>query len=101
MSLTTDPNDKRLSYGGDEKEVPQSEAYLVLSDEEKAKGYVRPVRDSYIHDACGGLTKMHPSIAETYARDPNFYGYTYCVHCLKHLPVSEFKWDGTKLTVGS
>ena len=87
MSLTTDPKDKRLGRGVDKEEVPQQEAYLVLSDEEKAKGFVRPVRDTYKHTVCGFTTTMNISIAETYARDPKFYGSTYCMGCRKHLPV--------------
>lgn len=90
MSLTTNPNDPCLNK---EKENGQNKCYLVLSDEEKAKGFVRPVRQTYIHDTCGTATKMHISIAETYARDPNFYGATYCMGCGTHLPVSEFKWE--------
>jgi hypothetical protein len=84
--------------------VPQNAAYLVLSDEERAKGFVRPVRRSYIHTVCGGLTSMAQGIAETYARDPGFYGSTYCVHCRMHRPVGEhgeFVWDGTGEKVGS
>jgi hypothetical protein len=122
----------------------------VLSDEEKAKGFIRPVRDSYIHVGvkpkyplrdltaeeqerhavwnyvkyekyldddlpvvgrfwtqpqlnlgCQTATKMTTSIAETYARDPKFYGSTYCVHCQKHLPVNEFIWEGTNEVLGS
>lgn len=101
MSLTTDPNDSRLGRGIDENKVPQHEAYLVLSDEEISKGFIRPVRDSYVHKTCGGLTRMNRSIAETYAREPKFYGATYCIGCQKHLPVSEFLWDGTDQEVGS
>jgi hypothetical protein len=101
MSLTTDRNNPKLGYGADKKPVPQNEVYLVLSDEEKAKGFVRPVRRSYIHDKCGTLTTMHVSIAETYARDPKFYGATYCCGCRMHLPVNEFTWDGTNEKVGS
>lgn len=162
MSLTTDPNDPRLGHGVDKEPVPQNEVYLVLSEEERAKGFVRPVRNSYIHvgrdlsyykgihrmlteeemkehpekkyvavmtqltnpdgsflggayvtqeelDAyqfgrriggCGGLTTMGDALAETYARDPNFYGSTYCCYCHKHLPVSEFVWADTDITVG-
>lgn len=100
MSLTTDPDDARLGRGVDKDKVNQNEAYLVLTDEEKSKGYVRPVRKTYIHDKCGTETTMHISIAETYARNPKFYGSTYCVQCQKHLPVSEFKWDDGSL-VGS
>ena len=102
MSLTTDPKDPRLThYTGPENPGPQAEVYLVLSDEERAKGFVRPVRSSYIHTKCGGLTKMGSALAETYAREPRFYGATYCVHCTAHFPVAEFQWDGTSETVGS
>jgi|SRR6185437_7782209 hypothetical protein len=101
MSLTTDPDDPRLTHGVDEHQVSQAEVYLVLSEEERAKGFVRPVRRSYIHKACGSLTTMGTALAETYARDPKFYGATYCVACSKHLPVAEFTWDGTDQAVGS
>lgn len=51
---------------------------------------------------CGALTKMGSAIAETYARDPKFYGSTFCTGCNKHLPVEEFVWDdNSKETVGS
>ncbi len=80
----------------------QNKAYLVLSDAELAKGFVRPVRDSYVHiKGCKSLTKMGYKLAETYARDPSFYGATYCCSCGKHFPVDEFVWDGTDLKVGS
>lgn len=50
MPLTTDPNDPRLKHGGPDTEpVSQQEAYLVLSEEERAKGFVRPLRLSYRH----------------------------------------------------
>jgi len=101
MSLTTDPNDPRLTRGVDESPVPQSDAYLVLSDEERAKGFVRPLREAYLHKTCGTVTRMARALAETYARDPNFYGATYCVYCKMHRPVSEFVWDGTTAEVGS
>lgn len=56
--LTTDPNDPRLKRGSaDDKPVPQNEVYLVLSEEERAKGFIRPVRRSYIH---AGLTPKFP-----------------------------------------
>ena len=48
-TLTTDPNDPRLGHGVDDKQQPQNEVYLVLSEEERAKGFVRPVRRSYKH----------------------------------------------------
>ena len=101
MSLTSDRNDPRLTHGVDGEPVPQAEAYLILSDEELAKGFVRPVRRSYVHLVCGTVTSMAQEIAETYARTPRFYGATYCVRCQRHLPVGEdgeFVWDdGTKV----
>jgi hypothetical protein len=69
--------------------------YLVLSEAERAKGFVRPVRESYQHLKCGGVTTMGSSIAETYARDPSFYGGTFCATCREHFPVGEsgeFVW---------
>lgn len=48
--LTTDPNDPDIKRGGADVEPgPQNEKYLVLSDEELAKGFVRPVRRTYLH----------------------------------------------------
>ena len=101
MSYTTDPNDPRLGHGSDEEKTPQHEAYLILSDEERAKGFIRPVRNKYLHTKCGVVTTMSDKLAETYARDNKFYGATYCTGCEKHLPVEEFLWDGTDEKVGS
>ena len=91
--LTTDPTDPRLTHGVDAAPVPQAAAYLVLSDEERAKGFVRPVRRRYVHLTCGAITTMSQILAETYARDPSFYGATFCTRCSMHKPVSEFEWD--------
>jgi hypothetical protein len=99
--LTNDPKDPRLTHGTDNEPVSQADVYLVLSEEERAKGFIRPVRRSYVHTVCGGLTRMSVALAETYARQPTFYGATYCVKCLMHKPVSEFTWDGTNQVVGS
>lgn len=120
MTLTDDPNDPRLGHGSDTEPGPQNETYLVLSAEERAKGFVRPVRQKYVHwfmldggdvplvvtstegmGGCGALTTMGIELAETYARDPKFYGATYCVGCSMHRPVAEFYWDGTTEKVGS
>lgn len=136
------------------KDNGQQKGYVVLTPEERAKGFVRPVRRSYRHvglsgpqhplrdlteeetkqyakygyvkfeeypegessvlgtywtqdrldrigKGCGTVTTMAQSIAETYARDPKFYGGTFCVGCGKHLPVEEFVWEGTDEKVGS
>jgi hypothetical protein len=153
MALTTNPDDPRLGHGVDTDPRAQNAAYLVLSDEERAQGFVRPVRRSYIHvgkqtkyplrdltdeekerfapygyvkkeeypesespltgrywtqaeldkvgNGCRTTTTMGQAIAETYARNPSFYGATYCVHCQKHLPVAEFVWSDDGTVVGS
>lgn len=93
MTLITDPNDKRLGHGVDTSPRDQHDVYLVLSDEERAKGFIRPVRRTYTHKKCGVATNMAQAIAETYARNPKFYGSTYCLGCRMHLPVNEFLWD--------
>lgn len=82
-------------------ETGMQKEYVVLSAEERAKGYVRPLRYSYVHKACGVVTRMNLEIAETYARDPKFYNGTFCVGCKSHFPLSEFVWDGTDEVVGS
>lgn len=157
MSGTAEGPAKTLSDGtpvtDDHREINpltgQQKAYVVLSDAERAKGFVRPVRLSYVHvgvsgptgelrdlteeeqqrhrgygyvkyepypperspvlgkywtqqqlDAvgrrCGAVTTMARAIAETYARDPKFYGSTFCVRCKDHFAVGEdgeFVWD--------
>jgi hypothetical protein len=158
--ITTDPAHEDLGHGADDKPVPQNKCYLVLSDEERAKGFVRPVRVGYVHvgppgpkhplrdltpeeqerhsgcdyvkyepypqpnpngssaigmywtqkrldevgKGCGTLTTMGRAIAETYARNPRFYGSTYCCGCSMHRPVGEhgeFVWDGSDERVGT
>src|SRR6266576_2759240 len=72
----------------------QHKSYIILCPDERAKGFVRPLRRSYIHvgiggheidpndmskhgrtgNACGAETTMGLALCETYARDPKFYG---------------------------
>lgn len=147
MGLTTDRNNPCLQ---EIKSDGQQCCYLVLSDEERAKGFVRPVRRTYRHvgcrpqgptrplteeehqqydkfgyvvfesydkpgeavvgrywtqqqlaSGCGATTTMGLAIAETYARDPKFYGGTFCCRCGGHYPVGEhgeFVWeDGSRV----
>lgn len=104
-------------------ETGQHESYIVLCEEERQKGFVRPYRDAYRHvgrlkrdnaasDAgvheiyqreggCGTVTTMGRALSETYARDPEFYGATFCCGCNRHLPVSEFVWTADGQQVGS
>jgi hypothetical protein len=62
---------------------------------------VRPVRQTYTHLTCGTDTHMGLALAETYARDPGFYGGTFCVCCRTHFPLDQFVWKGTDEKVGS
>jgi hypothetical protein len=76
----------------------QQKDYVVLTKEERSKGFVRPYRDAYRHLKCGKITTMGRAIAETLARDPEFYLGGMCVHCGSHFPNEEFVWyemDGT------
>lgn len=75
--------------------------YVVLSEEERAKGFVRPVRQKYRHERCNCVTTMSLAIAETFARDPDFYNGTFCSFCKSHFELDEFCWDGTDEVVGS
>jgi len=147
MSLTTDPNDPALKLPP--KSDGQNPTYLVLNEEERKKGFVRPLRRSYRHvgkrpkyplrdlteeererhgkdyvkyeqypegesplvgrfwteadlkSGCGTVTTMGDAIAETYARDPKFYGATFCCTCQTHIHLEEFVWEGTNEIVGS
>lgn len=92
--------------------VPRSETlpdgqhadHWVLCEEERKKGFVRPVRDKYIHLTCGTETRMPWACAETYARQPSYYGSTFCCHCRGYFPVGangEFVWPGTNEKVGT
>lgn len=93
------PEHKNLKPNG------QQNDYVVLAESERALGFVRPVRRSYIHQKCGSLTTMSQAIAETYARDPYFYSGTFCCACGKHFPVGEdgeFFWaDDPNQKVGT
>ena len=100
MSLTTDRNDpglKKIKPDG------QQETYLVLSEEERAKGFVRPVRYKYLHLKCGTVTTMGAALSETYARDPKFYGGTFCCTCNNHFRLQEWckRCDGDGKAHGS
>jgi hypothetical protein len=50
---------------------------------------------------CKVETVMGLALAETYARNPKFYGSTFCAGCGKHFPVDEFEWSDDGEKVGS
>lgn len=83
------------------EDTGQHKSYVVLCEEERQKGFVRPYRDAYIHSTCGSVTTMGRALSETYARDPAFYGATFCCRCNRHLPVAEFVWTSDGQQVGS
>lgn len=91
-----DPDHKKIN-----PETGLQKGYVVLCSEERAKGFVRPLRQSYVHIKCKTITTMGLSIAETYARDPKFYSGTFCCGCRKHFPVTEFTWVDDNSVVGS
>ncbi len=102
MSTTTDPDEPGLHRL---KENGQQEVYLVLSVEDRAAGFVRPLRFSYRHISCNAATTVAQSIAETYARNPKFYGGTFCAQCGSHFPLQidgqpQFLWTSDGQPVG-
>jgi hypothetical protein len=117
MSEEENPNEKKRATlsgkppaeGHDRWPAPQPidpntgmhKDYWVLPEEERQKGFVRPFRNSYKHNSCGTVTTMGRALSETYARDPKYYGATFCVTCKKHYPVSEFVWVADGQVVGS
>jgi len=94
--LTTDINDPDLGVPGPDG---QNKKYLVLSEEERSKGFLRPLYRGYIHKKCGGLTEMGLALCETYATNPHFYSGTFCAICGSHFPLIDsegnraFIWD--------
>lgn len=104
MGLTTDPADPGIRQT---RPDGQQQVYLVLSEEERARGFARPVRDAYLHLACGGITRMGLAIAETYSTNPKFYSGTYCSCCRDHFALVSldgqpaFVWDPDGDPVGS
>ena len=83
------------------QQIGQYNSYVILCEEERAKGFVRPYRDSYRHLTCGAVTIMGVALSETYARRPDFYSGTFCAHCQVHRPVAEFTWTLDGMPVGS
>lgn len=81
-------------------ETGMHQDYWVLSDEERAKGFVKPVRTSYIHVRCGVKTSMNIKLAETYAANPWFYSGTFCAACREHFSLDQFRWVNNNGTDG-
>lgn len=145
------PTDKKLADG-------QHADHWVLCEEERNKGFVRPLRQKYQHvgipgpkfelrdltdeerqrwgdsgyvkfepypagykgsvtgrfwtqeqidnigKGCGTVTRMPMACAETYAREPGYYGSTFCCGCGDYFRVGadgEFVWEGSDERVGT
>ena len=98
-STTTDGQPPRPGFENASAPAPvdpktgQHGAYWVLSEEERAKGFVRPYRNKYRHLKCGSETSMSTDIAQTYARDPKYYGATFCCCCGGHFGLKDHTKD--------
>jgi len=97
----TSGNPESLDHREIIPETGMQKDYVVLCPSERAKGFVRPVRRSYQHKTCNSVTTMGVALAETYARDPEFYSGTFCATCAGHFPLDQFVWEGTTEVVGS
>lgn len=54
-----------------------------------------------IGKGCGVTTTMPMACAETYAKNPKYYGSTFCCGCGEYFAVREFVWSGSTERVGS
>lgn len=78
--------------------------FHMLTELDKARGYVRPLRYIYTHLGCGAQQHMSLKVAEAYAREPTRQQRLYCLHCDEHFNVGakgEFVWAGTEERVGT
>lgn len=93
--LTDEEHERYDQYGYLKyEEYPQDAGML-------GKFWTQDMLDKVKKGGCGTVTHMGLALSETYARDPEYYGATFCSGCRKHLPVSEFLWEGTSDVVGS
>jgi hypothetical protein len=78
-----------------------TEGVIFCSMEPGHDGECVQFRSGPIPVGCRTVTTMGRDLSETYARDPSFYGATFCCGCNRHLPVSEFVWTMDGQVVGS
>lgn len=72
-----------------------------MTDEERAKGYVRPLRFTYVHTTCGSETVMTKGSAELWAKQPGRQPETFCGRCHADFPAAQFVWIGSTERVGT
>ena len=75
MSTTSDQNDPRLTHGADTEPTQMAPVYLVLSEEERAKGFVRPLRRSYRHTGPRGPVRPVRDLTESERERYGHQGY--------------------------
>lgn len=94
--LTTDKNEPLLNEVGSNG---QNKAYLVLSEEEKAKGYIRPFRDTYKHV---GQRPKYPTreLTEEEIARYSQYGYVLYEEYPEGRAVSGMYWTKKRLKSG-
>lgn len=80
--------DDTFNYG-ERREDGQFENHPTTDEGE----FVQPVRENYVHDECGTVTKMPWRLAKSFARDPTFYDGTFCCGCGDYYPLKEFRWE--------
>jgi len=92
--LTEEENERYGEYG--------YVAFEVYPENESPKTGRFWTHKDLDNQSCGVVTKINKSISETYARDPWFYGATYCCRCNMHRPLDEFVWepDGESMNPG-
>lgn len=86
--MTDDPPPEDFDYG-ERKEDGQFENYPTTDEGD----FVQSVRDTYVHEECGTSTTMLGDLPESIARNPTYYGKTFCTTCGKHVPVEEVHWE--------
>lgn len=92
--LTAEEHARYDQYGyAKYEEYPQGESAVV------GKFWTKKELDRI--GGCNSVTTMGRALSETYARDPSFYGSTFCCECGEHFRVSEFVWRNDGQPVGS
>lgn len=94
MSLTTDPNSPCLH---EVKENGQNECYLILSEEERAKGFIRPVRKTYKHIGPQLKNKLRDLTDDEKERYAQFNYVKFEEYSEKELPVLGKYWTQKEL----
>jgi hypothetical protein len=72
-----------------------------LTPEEKAAGFIRPMRTRVKHKFCGTTSILRTVDALDMARDPTSWSTCWCMVCGRRLPADQFEWFPGGEAVGS